>query len=65
MGAWDDCTGVTCNGCQQEVFQLIDGKCRGCHKKRHEVSEKKLERRAVERGLRAQLKEAQKLARRS
>lgn len=57
---WDDCTGIDCESCHEEVFQLLDGVCRRCLKKKYAVTEDKIEKRAVFRGLKDRLKEARR-----
>jgi len=61
---WEDWGGVPCSECGEESFRILDGKCLRCFENVKTVSEDKLEKRAIFRGLKRKLKDAQEAARR-
>jgi hypothetical protein len=54
---WEAAAGVICPECKQETFQIVDGVCIRCHKKKEGESEDKLADKAERRYLKDQLRE--------
>ncbi len=56
MTEYGELGGVICNGCGEEVFRLVEGKCTRCLNGRKQKTEKQWERKQLIRHLRSKLR---------